>query len=52
MIEDDFGFPKHQERAFYGLEYILTLNRNKDNAVLNKVEVIADARIKIDHIHW
>ena len=50
MLKDDFGFPKHQERAIYALGYLLTLNRNKDNAVSNKVEVIADARIKIDHI--
>ena len=52
MLKDVFGFAKHQEKATYGLGYKLTLTRNKDDAVLDKANGIADARIKIDHIHW
>ena len=52
MLKDIFGFAKHQEKATYGLGYKLTLTRNKDEAVKDKVAGIADARIKIDHIHW
>ena len=52
MFLDIFGFAEHQEKATYGLGYKLTLTRNKDEAVIDKVAGIADARIKIDHIHW
>ena len=52
MLKDVFGFAGHQEKATYGLGYKLTLTRNKDEAVIDKVAGIADARIKIDHIHW
>ena len=52
MTRDVFGFAEHQEKATYGLGYKLTLTRNKDEAVIDKVAGIADARIKIDHIHW
>ena len=52
MLKDVFGFAEHQEKATYGLGYKLTLTRNKDDAVIDKAAVIADARIKIDHIHW
>ena len=52
MLRDIFGFAEHQEKATYGLGYKLTLTRNKDVAVIDKVAGIADARIKIDHIHW
>ena len=51
MLKDVFGFAEGQEKATYGLGYELTLTRNKDEAVIDKVEGIADARIKIDHIH-
>ena len=30
----------------------MTLTRNKDDAVIDKAGGIADARIRIDHIHW
>ena len=43
---------KCQEKATYGLGFKLTLTRNKDQAVIDKVAGIADARMKIDHIHW
>ena len=52
MPMDVFGFAKHQEKAIYGLGYKLTLTRNKDEGVIDKVAGIADARIKIDLIHW
>ena len=52
MLKDVFGFAEHQEKGTYGLGYTLTLTRNKDDAVIDKVNGIADARIKIDHIHW
>ena len=52
MPKDVFGFVELQEKATYGLGYNLFLTRNKDGAVIDKVAGIADARIKIDHIHW
>ena len=52
MPKGVFGFAEGQENATYGLGYKLTLTRNKDEAVIDKVAGIADARIKIDHIHW
>ena len=41
-----------KKKATYGLGYKLTLIRNKDEAVIDKPNTIADAGIKIDHIHW
>ena len=52
MLKDISGFAEHKEKATYGLGYKLTLTRNKDDAVIDKAAGIADARIKIDHIHW
>ena len=52
MLEDVFGFSQHQKKATYGLGYKLTMTRNKDEAVIDKANGIADARIRIDHIHW
>ena len=52
MLKDVFGFVEHQEKGTYGLGYKLTLTRNKDDAVIDKAGGIAEARIKIDHIHW
>ena len=52
MLKDVFGFAEHQQKATYGLGYKLILTRNKDEAVIDKANGIADARIKIDHIHW
>ena len=52
MLKDVFGFPEHQKEAIYGSGYKLTLTKNKDDAVLNKAEAIADARIEIHNIHW
>ena len=52
MLKDVFGFAEHQEKATHGLGYKLTLTINEDDAVLDKAAGIADAGIKIDHIHW
>ena len=52
LLKDVFGFAEGQENANYGLGYKLTLTRNKDEVVIDKANGIADARIKIDHIHW
>ena len=52
MLKDAFGFAEHQEKATYGIGYKLTLPRNNDEAVIDKVAGIAEARIKIHHIHW
>ena len=52
MLKDVFGFAEHNEKATYGLGYKLTLTRNKDDAVIDKAGGIADARIRIDPIHW
>ena len=51
-LKDILDFAEGQEKATYGLGYKLTLTRNKDEAVIDKVAGIAEARIKIDHIHW
>ena len=51
MTKDILGFADYQEKATYGLGYKLTPTRNKDEAVLARVASIADARVKIDHIH-
>ena len=52
MLKDVLGFAEHQTKATYGLGYELTLTRNKDKGVIDKVVGIAEARIKIDQIHW
>ena len=52
MLKDVFGFAEHQEKAAYGLGYILTLPRNKDEPVIDKATGVADAGFKIDHIQW
>ena len=52
ILKDVFGFAEHQEKATYGLGFKLTLTRKKDEAVIEKVAGIADARIIIHHIHW
>ena len=52
MLKDIFGFAEHQEKATHGLGYKLTPTRNKDEGVIDKSPGIADARIKIDQIHW
>ena len=52
VLKEVFGFAENQEKATYGLGYKLILTRNKDDAVIDKAAGFADARIKMDHIHW
>ena len=52
MPKDIFGFAEHQQKATYGLGYKLTLTTNKGDAVSDKAAGIADAKIKIDNLHW
>ena len=52
MPKDVFEFEENQEKATYGLGYKLTLTRNKDDPAIDKADGIADARFKVDHIHW
>ena len=52
MLKDVFGFAEGMEKSTYGLGYNLTLTRNNDDAVLQKAVALADARVKIDLIHW
>ena len=52
MLKDVLGFAEHEEKATYGLGYKLILTRKKDDAVIDKAADTADARIKIDDIHW
>ena len=51
-LKDVFGFAEYQEKGTYGLGYKLTMTRNSDNAVLNKVKAINNAKIKINAIEW
>ena len=46
------GFAEHQKNDTHSLGFQLTLTRIKDVAVFQKAVALADARIKIDHIHW
>ena len=48
MLKDVCDFVESHEKATYDLGYKLTLK--KDDAVIDKVTGIADARIKLDHI--
>ena len=52
LPKDVFGFAEHQGKSTYGLGYKLTLTGKKDEAAIDKIGGIADARITIDHIHW
>ena len=52
MLTDVIGFAECQEKATYGLGYKLTRTRRKDDAVIDKAGGTADARIKIDNVHW
>ena len=52
LLKDVFRFAECQEKSSYGLGYKLTLTRNKDDAVIDKANGTADARIKTDQIHW
>ena len=51
-LKDVFGFAEYQEVGTFGLSYRLTLTRNNDNAVLNKINATNTAKIKINGIEW
>ena len=44
MLEDVFSCAEHQEKTTCGLGYKLTITRIKDDAVIDKVAAITDAR--------
>ena len=51
-LKDIFGFAEYQEKGTYGLGFKLTLTRDSDNAVLNKDNAVANAKIKINALEW
>ena len=51
-LKDFFGFAEHQEKGTYGLGYKLTLTRNTDNAVLNKIAAVNNDKVKINSLDW
>ena len=52
MLKYVFGVAVHQEKPASGLRFKETLTRKKHDTVLNKAEIIRDARIKIDNLRW
>ena len=52
MLKDTFSFAERQEKATYGFGYKLKVTRKKDEAAINKAPGSADARSKINYIHW
>ena len=52
MLEDVFGFAKHQGKATYGLGYKLKLTRNRDSSVLKKTNAINNVKIKFIASEW
>ena len=52
MLKDVLSLAEQQEIATYRLGYKSTLTRSKDDAVIDKAAGSADARLKIDHLHW
>ena len=47
VLREVFGFAEHEEKATYGLGYILTLTRNSDNFVSNKGDAINNTKKKL-----
>ena len=47
MLKDVFGSAELQRRATYGLGYKLTLTRNTDDSILNKVDATNKAKSKL-----
>ena len=52
MLEDIFGFAKHQEKATNRFGFELTLTKNTGNAVLNKENAINVGKVKIISKEW
>ena len=51
-LRDIFGFAEYQQVGTYGLGYKLTMTRNTDNSVLNKVNATNNAKFKINSLEW
>ena len=51
-LKDIFGYAEYQQLGTFGLGYKLTMTRNTDNAVLNKVNATNNAKIKINSLEW
>ena len=51
-LRDIQGFAEHQETATYGLGYKLKLTRDTDEAALQKANVTAKAKIRINSLEW
>ena len=51
-LKDIFGYAEYQQVGTYRLGYKLTMTRNTDNAVLNKVNTTNNAKIKIISLEW
>ena len=51
-LKDVFGFAEHQKTGTIGLSYKLTLTRNTDNAIVNKVNGTDNAKSKNNAIEW
>ena len=51
-LKDIFGYAEYQQVGTYGLGYKLTMTRNTDNVVLNKVNATNNAKIKINSLEW
>ena len=49
-LKDIFDYAEYQQKGTFGLGYKLTLTRNTDNAVLNKVNAINIGKVKINGI--
>ena len=52
ILRDVFSSAEPQEKVTYGLRYNLTLTMNKNAAVLNKAEAIADAELSVKSLDW
>ena len=52
MLKDVFVSAKHQRKATDGLGFTLTITRNKDNSVLNKVDATSNSKSKSIGVEW
>ena len=52
MLKEIFGFEKRQQKANNCLGHKLTQTENKINGAIDKTAGVANARIKIDQLHW
>ena len=55
MLRDNFWFAELQEKATYGLRYLLTLPEYSDNSVLNQAIATNIAKVKtngLNGMYW